>query len=91
MSSQMTLKVGSVTGTLVIGATITDVQVAAALTRYANALMIDVSGTQQQNLESILKYIAKEIRDISKTSQVNEAVSTAKDAAAAQAEIDNLL
>lgn len=77
MSSQISLKVGSVTATLPVGSNITDAQVAAALTRYANSLGIPVNGSSQENLNAILVSIVEDIKERSKKVQISQGTESA--------------
>lgn len=62
MSSQISIKVGPVVSTMAIGANITDQQVANALTRFALAIGLELPGTPQENLDTILGYLVMDIK-----------------------------
>lgn len=92
MSSTLTLKVGNVTAAISLnGASgqTTDMQVGAALTRYAESLAIPLEGSTQENLTAILEHIRDEVKRRAKIAQW-AALRAADDAAhRATVESDN--
>lgn len=70
MSSQISIKVASVTATVTLAAT--DQQVAAALTRYATSVGIPTTGTPTENLTAIIVHIVEDIKRRAKAAQIAE-------------------
>lgn len=91
MSSQIVLKVGPTSGTVTIGAGITDAKVGAALTRYATSLAIPVTGDAQTDLIAVLNHFVDLVKRRSTQAQVSAAQAASLAMAQSQADSDNNL
>lgn len=87
MAVSLTLTIGVTTATLPINAT--NAQVSAALTRYARAANIPITGVAVDDMMAVLKYLLEEIKSRSKQVQMADDVTVAQVAAQAKADIDN--
>ena len=84
MAGSIAIAVGATTYSLPVNGT--NAQIAAALTRYARSLGISTSGTNEQNMDAILKHIRDDISRRSKAVQLADLA--AAQAAANQATVD---
>lgn len=89
MASDIRLRVGGATATLVFGAT--DQQVADALRRYARSLGIAAEGTPQEQLAAILEHFRDDVVRRSKAVQTAEKRAVADVTIAAEVSADNPL
>lgn len=91
MSSSMSIKVANVTATRVVGVSISDAQVGAALARFARSLGIPITGVALDDLLAIVDHFINDVKTRSKAVQVADDNAAGQAAIIARADADNAL